>query len=397
MQRENLVKSASICGAGLGGLTTALALANQGIEVSVFERAPELTEAGAGLQLSPNAMHVLRALGLEDAIEEVAFEPEASRIRDYSSGETQVHLPLKEYCRSRYGAPYYHVHRANLHKILSEAAKDVGVEINLNQKATGYTQTVDQVHLQTQNGVFSADVLIGADGLRSTIHDVMLGPQPPAFSGQVAWRGTVATSGLPVGLIGPDVNVWVGPHHHFVAYYVKSGTLLNFVAVQERADWTETDWMQRGDIKALREVFSGWHNDVRKILDATEECYLWALFAREPLARWTDRRVALLGDAAHPMLPFMAQGAAMAVEDAWVLSCKLSSLTAIEAGNAYEATRKPRTSMVQKASLANAKLFHRRGDISDIWQRAKLQLGGWMPALTQMQLDKIYGVNVTQG
>ena len=396
MSGSGLAKQATICGAGIAGLTAALTLARSGIETVVLERAEVLGEVGAGLQISPNAMHVLNALGLDEAIRSVGFEPEASCIRDHKTGQVLLDLPLKEICQTRYGARYVHIHRADLHGILLHAAKKAGAQILLNQSAIGYTQTADKTHLQTDKGVYEADILIGADGLRSKLRDTMLGPEPPAFTGQVAWRGTVPARSLPHDLVAPNATVWVGPHHHFVTYYIKSGRLLNFVAVQERADWTDTSWTQKGDISELRAAFSGWHPEIQTILGATQDCYLWALFGRDPLPTWCDRRVALAGDAAHPMLPFMAQGAAMAMEDAWVLGQCLKTAPVREALRHYEAIRKPRATMVQEASRSNAKLFHRRAGAGDLWQRAKLRVAGLLPQAAIHQLDKIYGVNVTK-
>jgi len=389
-------KNAIICGAGIGGLAAGLALSRKGVEATVIERAETLNEVGAGIQLSPNATHVLKALGLEEEIQEAAFEPISSTIRDYKTGSAYVEIPLKELCQTRYGARYYHIHRADLHRILREAAREAGVEIELGETAIGYTETVEKTHLQTDKGVHTADVLIGADRLRSTIRDAMLGPEAPAYRGQVAWRGTVRATDLPKDLIAPKATVWVGPHHHFVTYYINSGTLVNFVAVQERSNWTNTSWTEPGDISELRAAFREWHPEIRALLEATTECYLWALFARDPLPTWVDRRVALLGDAAHPMLPFMAQGAAMALEDAWVLADQLGRDPGTDALGQYEQVRAPRAAMVQRASEANAKLFHRRSTPLDLWPRAKLQMARAIPALAINQLEKIYGVNVTR-
>ncbi len=389
-------QTALICGAGIGGLTAALALARRGWSVSVVEQAEELSEVGAGIQLSPNAMHVLQALHLGDAIARVSFEPLASTIRDYATGLAHMDQPLKGLCQSRYGAPYLHIYRPDLHKLLRDAAQTAGVSILLGQTAKSVSQTETQAHLHTQSGTRSGDVLIGADGLRSVVRDAILKPELPRFTGQVAWRGTIPTEALPQNLIAPKATVWVGPHHHFVTYYIKSGQLVNFVAVQERADWTKTGWNEPGDVGELREAFKDWHPEVRTLLDATQECYLWALHARDPLPKWSEHRATLLGDAAHPMLPFMAQGAAMAIEDAWVLADALTNAPVQTALKRYEAARMPRTAMVQKMSQDNAKLFHRSQSLSDLWPRAKLRIARLFPKAPLYQLDKIYGVNVTQ-
>lgn len=396
MSQSTQTQTALICGAGLGGLTAAISLARRGWSVRVVEKAEELAEVGAGIQLSPNAMHVLNALDLGAEVARVAFEPVASTIRDCVTGHTYVDLPLKGFCQSRYGARYLHIYRPDLHALLIRAARNAGVSIELGQTAVGVTQTKEQAFLQTQSDVFSADVLIGADGLRSKVREAILGPEPPSFTGQVAWRGTVPADALPEGLIAPNATVWVGPRHHFVTYYVKSGQLVNFVAVQERSDWTKSGWNEPGDVCELTEAFKDWHPEIQTLLEATDTCYLWALYARDPLPKWCDRRVALLGDAAHPMLPFMAQGAAMAIEDAWVLAETVELHSVPKSLDRYEAIRKPRTTMVQNMSRKNAKLFHRSQSLSDLWPRAKLHLAGLLPQAPLFQLDKVYGVNVTQ-
>jgi len=396
MSKQKHTHDVLICGAGLGGLAAAIALAKRGMNVRIIEKSAELGEVGAGIQLSPNAMHVLNALGLQGQVEAASFEPEASVIRDYATGRALVEVPLKNICASRYGAPYFHIHRADLHRILESAARDLGVSIALGQTATGITQTDTHVHLETQKEAHSGDVLIGADGVRSQVRDGLLGAAPPEFTGQVAWRGVVPKEALPDGLISPDATVWVGPQHHFVTYYVRSGRLINFVAVQERSDWINTGWSEQGDITELRDAFKGWHPQITALLEATKECYLWALLERAPLPSWSDGRITLMGDAAHPMLPFMAQGAAMALEDAWVLADTLADHKPQEALQRYAQIRKPRATMVQAMSQSNAKLFHRQNSIFDLWPRAKLKVGGLIPQAAYLQLDKIYGVNVTE-
>ncbi len=389
-------KKVLICGAGIGGLTAAIAMARRGLEVAIVEQAQELRELGAGLQLSPNAMHVMARLGLIADISAVAFEPESSVIRHYRSGRAYLELPLKARCQSRYGAPYYQIHRADLQRILLRAAQEAGVEIALGESATGFTQSDTQVRLETAKTTRVADVLIGADGIRSVIRDGLFGAQSPRFTGQVAWRGVVPTNALPPDLIAPKTTVWVGPQHHFVTYYLKAGAMVNFVAVEERSDWTKTGWNEPGRIDQLQEAFEDWHPEITALLDATSQSYLWALFDRDPLAAWSFGNVALLGDAAHPMLPFMAQGAAMAIEDGWVLAQCLGQYPPQQALLSFEAARKSRTTMLQKISRKNAKLFHRNGGLGDLWQRSKLNIAGLWPQTATQRLDKIYGVNVTR-
>jgi salicylate hydroxylase len=242
-----------------------------------------------------------------------------------------------------------------------------------------------------------ADVLIGAEGIRSNIQASMFGKHPADFTGQVAWRGTVETHKLPRNLVKPNANLWIGPGRHFVSYYLRGGSLVNFVAVEQRSDWRNESWHEQGDIKALRTAFSGWHAQVTELLDAAEECFLWALFDRKPLENWTDKNVALLGDACHPMLPFLAQGAAMAIEDAYALAANLVKHHDIPSAlKAYQAIRLARTSKIQHMARANAKLYH----MSNPVQRAKLHAikvaGKVMPSVSAKPLESIYAYNIVK-
>ena len=386
----------TISGAGIGGLASALSLQKGDVGCLVLEKSPTLGEVGAGIQISPNARHVLAALGVGDAVSAAGFEPEHAVIQDGISGKVISKTKLKQMCIQRYGAPYIHIHRADLHDILHKAALASGVEIRLGEEVTEVTQTNDAVTAHTQKGSYESDLLIAADGGRST-HQTKLNPDSGfAFRGQVAWRGNIPTKDLPKGLLPPDATVWIGPKHHFVSYYIRGGSLVNFVAVQERANWTNSDWRQEGDVQELRDAFKNWHPSIRQILEACTHTNLWALYDSDPLANWTDCRLALLGDAAHPMLPFMAQGAGMAIEDAFVLAKCLSRQDIPEALKTYQSQRETRTAMVQKMSRDNAKLFHRGDDLKDILQKAKLALGSRFPSLVQHQLDKVYGVDVTR-
>jgi len=387
-----------ISGAGIGGLTAALALAQNGAKVDVFEQAAELGEVGAGLQQGPNAMHVHAALGIDKDIEAVAFEPESIQFRDYQSGKSLLSTPLKNAHESRYGQKYLHIHRADLHDILLAAAQKAGVTIHLGQVIEGYEQQSDFVTAKSGDASFRGDILIGADGIKSKIRNQMLGPQGNHFTGHVAWRGIVPASKLPEGHIPHSANNWLGPKRHFVSYYVRGGEYINFVAIEERDDWTEESWSQKGDMTELRDAFSGWDNRVTDLLEACGECYLWGLFDHPPLSTWTDGRVALLGDAAHPMLPFMAQGASMAVEDGWVLAQSIAAHkdNPQRALEAYEIARYGRVTMIQKMSRDNAKLYHMNSSLQTFIRNAKFKIGTHVPAATHSQLDKVFGVNVVK-
>ena len=393
-------KSIAIAGAGIGGLCCAYALAKKGFEVSIYEQSARLSEVGAGLQLSPNAMHVLAALGLSNAVEAKGFRPNAAVMRHYQNGDTYFTLPLGNQTVHKYGAQYIHIHRADLHNILFENCLKAGVSVHLSKSVQSFSQQGEDVELHfTDNKSVHASVLVGADGIKSKVQSCMLGQSPAQFTGQVAWRGVVDAAKLPVSLIKHNANLWVGPGKHFVSYYLRGGSLINFVAVQERKDWQDESWTQTGNVQELRSVFSGWHNEVTQLLDEVSECFLWALFNRAPLAKWSHKNVTLLGDACHPTLPFLAQGAAMAIEDSYTLAHYLSTTTSsIEALQKYEEQRQPRTRSVVNSATKNAALYH----MSTPLQRAKLSVLsglstlGLSDGLAAKKLDAVYGYNVVE-
>lgn len=388
-----MIASAIIAGAGIGGLTTAVALARRNVTVDVLEQATELTEVGAGIQLSPNAMRVLASLGLEDAILAKGFEPETAEMRHWRTGRRYMSPPLRAACRDRYGAPYIHIHRADLQDILVAAVRSSGGTIHLGRPITAYHQDTNSVYAETAAGPLQANVLIGADGIHSTVRTQMLGAERPVFTGQVAWRCLIPAEQVPAGVVDPAATVWVGPGRHLVTYLVRGGAMINVVAVTERTDWHHEDWLQTGNPADMRNAFSGWHADVTALLDAADQAYLWALFDRPPLPRWQDGHAVLLGDACHPALPFMAQGAAMAIEDAVVLTDRLSASNDVPAAlRVYEAKRKPRTSALQALARRNAGLFHLSDRPGGLISRVKLNAASMLPGrLALRPLDWIYG------
>lgn len=386
-----MIKTANIVGAGIGGLTAAVALARRGIKVRVFEQAPELVEVGAGIQLSPNAMKVLIALGLGNALQEVAFEPKFAVIKNGQSGRTYVSVPLKDTAARVFGAPYYHVHRADLQNVLHNVVANLGVEINLNARVEGYDRA-------GFSGIKPADLSVCADGVSSSLSVQMNPRQPAQFKGQVAWRGAVPTAHLPAGLIPPDATVWTGSGKHIVTYYVRGGELVNFVAVEEKSNWAEMSWASRGDLTEFRDVFRGWHSRITTLLAASTGVNIWALYDKPELKNWVDGSLALLGDACHPTLPFMAQGAAMAIEDAYVLAqCVATRPELNDALGAYVALRKPRTTMLQNKARKNADLFHARGSFGGSISRAKLNIARCLPSrLAMIPFNGIYSYDATK-
>lgn len=400
-----LSKKIVIAGAGIGGLCAALALAKRGFDVAVYEQGIHFGEVGAGLQLSPNAMHVLQALGVADEVKAKAFSPASAVMRHYQTGKNYFTVPLGVTAAQKYGANYLHIHRADLHYALQHACEKLNVSIHLGQTIQSYQHTSQDIashNLVIQfknNESLEADVLIGADGIKSKVQSHMLGQIPAQFTGQVAWRGVIEANKLPKGLIKPNANLWVGPDKHFVSYYMRGGNLVNFVAVQERSDWQKESWSEPGDINELRDTFTGWHPEVTELLDATKSCFLWALFDRHPLSQWTDQNVALLGDACHPMLPFLAQGAAMAIEDSYVLAHCLASDNNIAAAlKAYQDIRLPRTRAIQLKARKNASLYHMSSPVEQVKLSVLSGLSsfGLSDRVAVNKLDSIYAYNIVK-
>ena len=380
---------AIVCGAGIGGLAAALALARGGARVRVFERAAFLGEAGAGVQIGPNAVRALAYLGI-DAETLRPWRPAAASIRDGRTGRARLRVPLGEKAAARWGAPYLTVHRADLHTALWTAARAAGAELIVGTGAERY----DEGHLLLPGrDAVTADLIVGADGARSVVARD-LGAPPPRFTGTAAWRALIPAERLPEGFLGdalPKETVsWTGRGRHLVTYAVRGGALVNLVAVIERTGWTGESWTTEGDPEALRGAFVGWHPPLGELLACVEKTYLWGLFDRQPLARWTDGRAVLLGDAAHPMLPFLAQGASMALEDAVVLARAVGSYGVPRGLSAYVKARCPRTARLQRQSAENRTLFHGGG-----LGPAKLRAAGLMPAAALARLDRIYAADVT--
>ena len=352
---------AIVVGAGIGGLTAALALRAAGLDVTVYEQADELREVGAGVQLAPNATRLLHRLGLADALRRVGVTPEAIEHKRWQDGRILLRQPLGETCEQTFGAPYYHLYRPDLLGVLAEALP-AGV-VRLGHRCVAMAQNVDAVTLTFDNGASArAQVVVGADGIHSTIRALVVGPESPRFSGSIAYRGLVPAARLADLRLPHYSNGWLGPDRHFVHYYVGAGArLLNFVAIVPARDWRVESWSATGEVADALAEFGGWHETVRTIIAAADRTHRWALYDREPLDTWSVGRVTLLGDAAHAMLPFMAQGACQAVEDAVVLARCLGGARPDAVPSAlreYETTRKPRVWDVQRASWRNATTYH---------------------------------------
>lgn len=341
-----------VVGAGIGGLSAALALRQAGFAVQVYEQASVLREVGAGVAISPNATRVLHHLGLADALGTVGVRALSHDSRDWRTGALLGRIPLGEEAVARWGAPFYHLHRADLHDAL-RAALGEG-QITLGARCVAVTQDEATVTARFADGrEASGDLLIGADGIHSVVREHVAGPDRPLYSGQVSWRGLApAAVGHEAELEARHHSFW-GPRQQFVCYYVSGGRLVNWVGNAEGdGEWREESWSARGDREEALALYAGWHPAVRALVAGTERVFKWALFDRPPLERWTRGRVALLGDAAHPMLPYMGQGAGQSIEDALVLAHCLAAGRDDPQGTleAYAARRRERAAAVQTAS-----------------------------------------------
>ena len=350
----------AIVGGGIGGLATALFLRRAGLDAMVFEQAPELREVGAGILVAPNAARLLRRLGFAESLREVAVRLEVGwEFRRWEDGRVLFSQKLGDECERQYGEATYVVHRADLLDLLQRAVPDDMV--NLGRRCVGVTQREDVVELAFEDGsIDRADVLVGADGIQSTVRNTIVTPQPYAFSGLSTYRCVIPADKAPEMARRPVQTLWLGPGRHFVHYPISAGRQVNVVAFVPANVETES-WTAKGRVEDLAAEFAGWDERMQQIIAAATETNVWALYDREPLERWTVGRVTLLGDAAHPMFPFYAQGAGQATEDAAILAGCLRDATRETAGAAlfrYEEIRKPRATRVQRLSRGRQRHHH---------------------------------------
>ncbi|WP_244544407.1 MULTISPECIES: FAD-dependent monooxygenase [unclassified Beijerinckia] len=361
---------AIIAGAGIGGLTAALALSRAGFRVSVLERAAMLDEVGAGLQLSANATSILRDLGLLERLHRVALTPEALHVRRASDGTQLMRMPFGALAETRWGAPHLVVHRADLQRLLlEEAARSPDISVETNTEVLGFTTLTGGIQVgATRNGEqvrYDGHLLIGADGLRSTVRERLgLGlSDRPVYSGRSAWRALLPAQNAPAFALMLASNLWLGPRAHLVHYPLRGGDVVNIVAIVEdrwRGDDDRQFWQTEGDAQFVRARFANWHADAQELIGAVKEWRRWPLFDRNTVDRWALERAVLLGDAAHPVLPFLAQGAALAIEDAAEIGLAASRHGSNIAAliRAYQARRIRRASDVVLASRRQGSIYH---------------------------------------
>lgn len=389
----------AVIGAGIGGLAAATALAQRRARVTVYEAAPALGEVGAGIQVAPNGVAVLEALGMRDAVERVASLPEAVELRDGRDGRRVARLALGAACVGRYGRPYWHLHRADLAAALADAAREAGVALRLGARVAEVAGSSEGQALRvlTEGGAAEpAEVVIAADGLRSAVRAGWFAGTPPRFTGHVAWRAVLEAERLPAGLVAAEATVVMGPGRHVVTYPLRGGRQVNVVAVEERDTWTAEGWSHADDPAAPARAFAGWGAGVPELLAAVEETFLWGLFDHPPLPVWARGRLALLGDACHPTLPYLAQGATMALEDAWVLAAELDVARTPERGlMAYEARRAPRTARVQRAAARSGRIYHLRGAARGLAHLGLRAASAMAPDALSGRFDWLYGADVT--
>jgi salicylate hydroxylase len=350
-----------IAGAGLGGLTAALALMQRGHRVRIYEQATDLREIGAGVQLGANGTRLLISLGLEEAMLKVVCVPMGREFRLWSTGQAWMPFDVGAESIQRFGAPYWMVHRGDFHAVLLDAVRRADPDaIQPGNACVGFEQTSAAVTLLLANGErVAGEILIGADGVHSRIRQQMFGDGKAQFTGIMVWRGLVPMDKLPPHqrrLVG---NNWIGVGGHVVTYPLRRGALLNFVAAIERDDWRVESWTEPGTREECLRDLAPWHQDIHNIVNNIDIPYKWALLGREPLEHFVQGRVCVMGDAAHPTLPFLAQGANMALEDGIILARLLDTCPDVPSALVrYENARLERTARIVRGSADNTKRFH---------------------------------------
>ncbi len=398
--------SALIVGAGITGLATALSLSRRGWSVKVFERTSAFEAVGAGIQLAPNGMKVLRALGVEGEILNRGFLPEALEMRLGKTGRRVFSIPVRHVAPYRWRAPYVHIHRADLVAVLADAllaaapgALRLGASVQTVDEAKGVIRLSD-------GSEEAGDLVVAADGFRSGVRAQLFDDSPPRDTGMIAWRAVVPAQRLGSDIPPETACVWAGPGRHAVTYHLSKAGLVNFVGIVER-QLDQPEQYERWDVEGTRHEaladFAGWDPEVTTLIERAEGLGRWTLFDRPPSPAWVSGCAVLAGDAAHPMLPTMAQGGCQGLEDAWALAACVCAYdgsrdaAALSAGlQAYAALRQPRTAEIQRRAMRNARNFHHRPGAEALRAYSTLWLGArLLPWAARAQLDRIYGYDIT--
>ena len=382
----------AIAGAGIGGLTTALALLQQGFEVEVYEQAAQLGEVGAGLQIAPNGTRVLQALGLDAALQACVSPARGKEIRMWNTGQRWNLFDLGDDCLARFGAPYWMVHRGDLHQVLLSAFTQRSRRpVRLNARVTSAHSHDKGVTFELHDGtVHHAEALIAADGVHSVLREQLQGEDKAQFTGLLAWRGLVPMDRIAAHLQKPVGTNWVGPGAHVITYPVRAGALMNVVGIIEREGWRSESWTEPGTHAELLADFGHWHADVCELMRQIEQPFKWALLGRAPQTGWAQGHVCLMGDAAHPTLPFLAQGANMALEDAAVMArCLAAYASPAQAFARFEALRWQRTADIVNRSRDNAQRFH-NPQLSDPTLAVDYVSSEWDPEKVRRRYDWLF-------
>jgi salicylate hydroxylase len=386
----------AIIGGGIGGLTAATALHKCGVEVEVFEQSGKIGEIGAGVALTPNAMKAYRALGLEAEVTDIGYESDYQELRNWNTGAVFSRVPRKGAYTKEFGAAYLTMHRADLIDVLRQQLPER--LIHLGARCTEVETSDTSARARFADGKdIEADIIVGADGIHSAVRRSLFGPEAPRFAGCVCWRGLVLFDAFPPGVVSRDGTMYMGPRSHVIYYLVRRGELVNFVAHMEGHSWTGESWTQECDRSEVMETYAGWHEPLLQLLGSSERYYKWALYDRDPLERWTKGRATLLGDSAHAMLPYIGQGACMAIEDGYALAAAVAQRPD-ESGEAlrhYEQLRLPRTRRAVLGARARGEEMHLTSPWAQLKRNVKMalkhRLGG---DKTGIQLGWFYNYDV---
>ncbi|MFT4714998.1 MAG: salicylate hydroxylase [Paracoccaceae bacterium] len=391
-------KSITILGAGIGGLTAAIALARRGARVSVVDQAPELGEVGAGLQLTPNGTAVLDALDMGEQVRAIGQILKAVELKDYRGGDPVVRLDMTQANHSNPN-PYLLLHRADLIEMLAHEAERLGVSLIFGKQVSGVAIGFDQATLPIEDGTQRmCKILIGADGIRSLTRQALNVKTKSVFTGHVAWRATVRADFLPLYDVPAVATVYMAPKRHLVTYPVRGGSLINIVAVQERKDWVKEGWNHQDDPDNLRAAFADFNPEVKRLLSVVDQVHLWGLFAHSVAENWYQSGTAIMGDAAHPTLPYLAQGANMALEDAWVLAEEMDRIDNLQdAFEVYQDRREARVKRIVKAADSNTGIYHMGAPMRAMLHKGMRVANAISPERMLGRFDWLYGVDVTKG